>query len=774
MSIKRLSDVNSQLEGLLSSCGGNVKATGLTLVERLNSALTDIEDSGLESIELVNRKLGRILRHVERSVASVPTERNPVNTCEDQPVPPTRKRKLGLPDKCDCFDLTVDHPPLPKRGVRYIKAMEATDSSLDLDEVVSWLTDGTLWAHDKTEKGKMGYVITASCRFGTRTRKYLASLEKGVKACENPRSRGLAKQDAEFNLCNCRVRVHVSPTHFVGPVFVSVDQGNDGVWRTHTHGPSDSGFCNAAIASLDPSLYIHNAVVRAASADPVSSTNRIIAKVGHDIIASKPEQFSAWMNKLNASKDEIRRLVCSVRSYTRKPLTVRDLETLRDHLDEEYFKQVTTCYSLAQHLPRIIGITVKGDDDMEKLEELAITFSTNTLLRRAARCRTLLVDATFKVTTAGFPLIACGTSDSVHGFRLISVSLVLGETTKSYSRVFEHLMHKVREVTGIPFNPECVMADAASSITSSMRKFSRLPTRLVCYFHVKQAIRKYFKYTARMEDENSLIGRFLRDVDILSHSFSVGRFEYILQLIKQKYGIHSKIIRYLDRKDGFFDTTGNYYRWFWIPDRIESAWDPTTNNAVESFNNKIKTDLLSKKIKPLQQVIFFLSEDLLSSYSADNDDEVLNKQSYRSNAQILKAASATGVFAQLLEKFHFILGTWDGTTYAVADHDISESDLKKKGMDMFNNHDNPLTNKENVYLTFIPDDANLLDANPGQGGPICSCSEYRKGNSCKHILALFISTGKFRIEHELRIGQSTRANGRTKPKETRPALVRLT
>jgi hypothetical protein len=100
MSIKRLSDVSSQLEGLLSSCGGNVKATGLTLVERLNSALTDIEDSGLESIELVNRKLDRILRHVERSVASVPTERNPVNTCEDQPVSPTRKRKLGLPDKC--------------------------------------------------------------------------------------------------------------------------------------------------------------------------------------------------------------------------------------------------------------------------------------------------------------------------------------------------------------------------------------------------------------------------------------------------------------------------------------------------------------------------------------------------------------------------------------------------------------------------------------------------------------------------------------------------
>jgi hypothetical protein len=522
------------------------------------------------------------------------------------------------------------------------------------------------------------------CKFGSRTRKYLEALEKGVKNSANPRTRGLAKEELTYKLCSARLRIRLYPRSHVGPIFISVEQADavesdqNTTWISHTHGESTSGACNSTIVKLDPQLAVHNAIVTAAQGDPISSTNRIIANAGALLSVQRRDQTSEFLSALNQNKKAVRDLIRKIRSYSSKPLTVRDILDLQSDLKDEYVDEVT---DIKRHLPIIIGANIVGDADtaMSGISELTITFSTETMLLRAAKADTLLIDATFKVSTAEYPLMISGTIDAVNKFRLISVSVVLDETTASYKAVFDLISNAVGEYCGRIFRPSYIMADSAKSVTAATRlSFNdvSLPQRLVCYYHVKAAIAKYFKYNSRIND-NPLIGKFLKDIDAVAASFSKARFEYTVAKLKERYASHKKIVKYMETPRGYFDGNNEYSTWYWM-NNIHAAWTPSTNNALESFNNILKNDLIGKKIKPLQQILYLLSKDLLTVYSSDRNDEVCLTQNYLERRNLINAINTESyTHALILPGEHFISRTVvDGDTYAITDGQVSHDALR--------------------------------------------------------------------------------------------------
>jgi len=226
--------------------------------------------------------------------------------------------------------------------------------------------------------------------------------------------------------------------------------------------------------------------------------------------------------------------------------------------------------------------------------------STTTMVHRAGNAGVLLMDATFKVCTASYPVIVSGTTDARNRFRLISVSIVLGETSHSYRRVLEHISEMVSSICGSLFAPKCVLGDAFKGLTSSVRSAfnDHHPMRLVCYYHAKTAISKSLGYTSQVERRNPVAIGFLRDLDVLAASFSKRRFLYVLERLKQRYSANERINKCLTQRNWFFETDGDYTTWYWNPSNFDMslAWFPGSNNAVESFNHIFKTDWRRKTL----------------------------------------------------------------------------------------------------------------------------------------------------------------------------------
>lgn len=150
--------------------------------------------------------------------------------------------------------------------------------------------------------------------------------------------------------------------------------------------------------------------------------------------------------------------------------------------------------------------------------DFIITFTTPKLMQKLQNQKFLQVDATFKTTWMGFPLLVAGFSDANRKFYPTMLAIVSREYTSAYEKMFEEIKHFEEN----EYIPEYVMADGAASITHALNSvFGIQSMRLMCYFHVVQRIKNKVKEFKLSEED---IRTVLDDIEILRAAPNTNEF----------------------------------------------------------------------------------------------------------------------------------------------------------------------------------------------------------------------------------------------------------
>lgn len=126
--------------------------------------------------------------------------------------------------------------------------------------------------------------------------------------------------------------------------------------------------------------------------------------------------------------------------------------------------------------------------DSENLEEqdIKLIISTKKLLNNLQKTDMIQRDATYKLIWQGYPVMVIGASDKNKLFHPCALAICQRETEEDFSFIFNSL-----KMFNTNWHPQISLADASTAITGGfLQAFGNPKPRLMCYFHVVQAIEK--------------------------------------------------------------------------------------------------------------------------------------------------------------------------------------------------------------------------------------------------------------------------------------------
>ncbi|DAZ94832.1 TPA: hypothetical protein N0F65_012859 [Lagenidium giganteum] len=126
-----------------------------------------------------------------------------------------------------------------------------------------------------------------------------------------------------------------------------------------------------------------------------------------------------------------------------------------------------------------------GDGSVQR--PLLVGFSRGGLIcnRRHAEAYPLHVDATFKLSKKGFPVIVVGVSDANRAFPVIAVFIASGLRQPFFEKAFPDINTAYQAITGGTPIDKYLMADTDDAQHNvAVEGFGLETTHLMCYFHV--------------------------------------------------------------------------------------------------------------------------------------------------------------------------------------------------------------------------------------------------------------------------------------------------
>ena len=135
------------------------------------------------------------------------------------------------------------------------------------------------------------------------------------------------------------------------------------------------------------------------------------------------------------------------------------------------------------------------DDDVYVLHHevaetrgVRVIMSTRRLLVNGSKSEVVHVDATYKLTWNGFPVLISGVTDGGRQFFPTVFAVMQGETTEDYTVLLQTMKDAVEEASGLAFRLRTVMGDCADSISAAASQVFPDARRGYCWFHVKKAL----------------------------------------------------------------------------------------------------------------------------------------------------------------------------------------------------------------------------------------------------------------------------------------------
>lgn len=220
-----------------------------------------------------------------------------------------------------------------------------------------------------------------------------------------------------------------------------------------------------------------------------------------------------------------------------------------------------------------------------------IFITTNRLITIVQNSRLIQADATYKLNWNGFPVLIIGSSDMDRKFHQAGIAVTSNESTDDFKFVFEAL----QKMCGPQYKPETLIGDAADAITNGFQEtFGPNFTRVYCWAHV---IRKVDQKLCLITDLE--IRRQLRE-DITNLQLARSRDEF-------EFGKHLFLTKYKNTAAAFLE----YFKSEWLGAHDgwfegQASGVPSTNNGLESINNRIKQDGTLRERLPMGPFIHFM------------------------------------------------------------------------------------------------------------------------------------------------------------------------
>lgn len=207
--------------------------------------------------------------------------------------------------------------------------------------------------------------------------------------------------------------------------------------------------------------------------------------------------------------------------------------------------------------------------------------SSKRLLANALKTDIIQADGTYKLNWRGYPVTVFGTTDKRKKFHLIAMGFSSHEKQKDYSFFFGLIKNATSELFDKDILFEVLVSDAAGAIINGFEAIYGMQLHIMCFFHVKQNVEK--KKFTNTTNKNLIA----QDLKILQLCPNQEAFETASNLFCAKWATKEK---------EFVDN----FRKSWLTKR--NTWfegmrhfTPSTNNAVEATNARIKTDFNFRK-----------------------------------------------------------------------------------------------------------------------------------------------------------------------------------
>lgn len=245
---------------------------------------------------------------------------------------------------------------------------------------------------------------------------------------------------------------------------------------------------------------------------------------------------------------------------------------------------------------------------------IRVFISTRRLLELSLKSDILHADATYKLNWEGLPTMVVGTTDQDRHFHAFGLGITSGETAEDFAFIFQSVADGVRMVTGANYQPSILVADAADAITNGFASvFGQGFKRIMCWAHAKRAMDKRL---AKVTDEEKR-DRIMDDIYILQLCSSEAIFDAVIPLFFEKWWRHG---------DPDMDSFLHYFQREWISGH--KNWfegyamnRPSTNNALESTNNRIKRDSTLRNRLALPQFLDLAANVVVRNWSLERNPE---------------------------------------------------------------------------------------------------------------------------------------------------------
>ena len=180
------------------------------------------------------------------------------------------------------------------------------------------------------------------------------------------------------------------------------------------------------------------------------------------------------------------------------------------------------------------------------------------------------------------------------------------EKTKDYEFFFKAVSKAVKQCTGEDYKPDCLVADAAGSITEGFMQAMEYDSiddfsRVVCFQHVKRNVDKHLSST-----EKSIREKIKVDFLILQASQSKDLFKKACELFESKWKEKTVFMKYF-KKVWLSPKRSGWYQGYAVA-------IPDHNNNNEADNRYIKEDQDRKRLG-LIQFLNHAASNLVSGWS---------------------------------------------------------------------------------------------------------------------------------------------------------------
>lgn len=219
----------------------------------------------------------------------------------------------------------------------------------------------------------------------------------------------------------------------------------------------------------------------------------------------------------------------------------------------------------------------------------------------------LHIDATFKLSEVGYPVITCGFSDRDRKYHLVGIFVLSRWTGHEYAWVFSSLTKLYRKRFGTKLTIDALVGDTDDVQHNGLQAVEEFRDAkfLMCCFHVLYNVRKR---TRQLNDEAGALAY----KGVVAMHYAASHSEFI--------DVHDTIIKQW-KQNPVLKAFAEYFSKQWLDSpywRWQAFHSPagyaTTNNPCETFNASVKRHVMRKMFDTtrLLRKLIVVAEDAIA------------------------------------------------------------------------------------------------------------------------------------------------------------------